>query len=111
MSNDLSVNMRRAQLDREHEAARRRGQAIRDALGAQKIVVRRPHVVYGPKGVPMNQADADYLREAARNIQHSQCLGSNLTATVMALLLDAARAIESGPAPESAADVEIGGRS
>jgi hypothetical protein len=107
MSNDLSVNMRRAELDQEHERARQRGQALRVALGAQRIEVRRPHVVYGPKGIPWNQSDADYLREAARNIEYAKCLGSNLTATVMALLLDAARAIEAGPDIESQVDHEI----
>lgn len=84
------------------EARQRRARAIREAVAAQTITVRRPHVAYGPKGVPFNQADADYLREAARNIQHSQCLGSNLTATVMGLLLDAARAVEALENPEDA---------
>lgn len=108
MSNDLSVNMRRAELDRYNAEQRHRGMAIREALNAQTISVRRPHVEYGPKGVPMNELDADYLREAARNIEHSRCLGSNLTVTVKALLMDAARAIEASPAPESVAEQEEG---
>jgi hypothetical protein len=99
MSNDLSVNMRRAELDRQYAERRRRMLAAREAMKAQTITVPRPHVEYGPKGVPMNAADADYLREAARNIEHSRCLGSNLTATVKALLMEAARAIEASDAP------------
>lgn len=103
-TNDLSVNIRAAELNHLHAEGQRRGRAIREALGSQTITVRRPHVNFGPKGVPMNQADADYLRDAARNIHHARCLGSNLTSTVMALLLDAARAIEAGPEPERSAD-------
>jgi hypothetical protein len=57
------------------------------------ITVRRPHVLYGPAGIPEATADADYLREAARNIRHSRCLGSNVTNTVEQLLLDAADAL------------------
>lgn len=62
----------------------------------QVLVIKRPHVSYGPRGVLANQADANYLRSAIVNIQHSRCLGSNLTATVTALLEDVATQIEKG---------------
>lgn len=60
-----------------------------------QIVVERPHVPHGPKGVPTEQADAAYLRQAARNIEHSRCMGSNLTRTVTRLLHEVADALES----------------
>jgi len=66
------------------------------------ITVRRPHVPFGPKGVPEHQADAKYLRDAAGNIEFSRCMGSNLTATVVQLLTDAADAVE-----EEGADPEV----
>ena len=62
----------------------------------EQISVPRPHVPFGPEGIPADKADADYLRSAARNIEHSRCMGHNLTATVMQLLHDAADAIEDG---------------
>lgn len=63
-----------------------------------EITVPRPTVPFGPVGVPVDQADADYLRSAAGNIEFARCLGSNLTATVTKLLRDAADAITQ-PAP------------
>ena len=57
------------------------------------LTVPRPHVPHGPKGVPADQADADYLREAARTVEFSRCMGSNLTATVVKLLNDCAAAL------------------
>jgi hypothetical protein len=62
----------------------------------ERITIPRPHVPFGPTHVTTNQADADYLRHAARNIVHARCLGSNLTATVVRLLNDAADAILGG---------------
>ena len=49
-----------------------------------------PSVPYGPEGVPLEQADADYYRAAARNIRYAQqhgrsFAGSNLTETVAKL--------------------------
>ncbi|MDN4174755.1 hypothetical protein QWY28_17470 [Nocardioides sp. SOB77] len=61
---------------------------------AATITVPRPHVLYGPEGMPVDQADARYLRDAARNVEHARCLGSNLTATVTKLLNDAADALD-----------------
>lgn len=61
------------------------------------ITVPRPHVPHGPQGVPADVADADYLRTAGRALaEHYQPFGSNLRATVVQLILDAADAIESG---------------
>jgi hypothetical protein len=61
---------------------------------ATEITVPRPHVPFGPKGIHADQSDAKYLREAARNIEFSRCMGSNLTATVTKMLRDAADAVE-----------------
>lgn len=57
------------------------------------ITVPRPHVPHGPEGVPAAQADADYLRSAARNFRYRKVCGSNLTETVCRLLTDAADAL------------------
>lgn len=107
MSNDLSVNMRRAQLDREREAARRRNRAIQDAIAAQRIEIPRPHVIFGPVGEPMNAADANYLRSAVVNIRYADAhgrglWGSNVTDVVCRILQDTADAIEAGPEPTDA---------
>jgi hypothetical protein len=59
----------------------------------ETITIRRPHVPHGPKGISSDEADANYLRIAARNIEHARCCGSNLTTTVVRLLHDAAAAL------------------
>lgn len=62
---------------------------------AEHITIPRPHVPYGPEGIPAEQADADYLREAARKLEeHYKPFGSNLRATVVKLVRDAADAVE-----------------
>ncbi|WP_067428484.1 hypothetical protein [Nocardioides jensenii] len=61
----------------------------RDAL-AEVITIPRPTVPFGPKHLTQDEADADYLRSAARNIWDARCMGSNLTATVVKLLNDCA---------------------
>lgn len=59
------------------------------------IAIPRPHVPFGPNGIPEATADADYLREAARHIEGGFPVGgSNLTATVLKLPRDAADALE-----------------
>lgn len=58
------------------------------------VTVPRPHVPHGPHGVPESQADADYLREAARKLEtHYKPFGSNLRATVVQLIRDTADAL------------------
>lgn len=58
------------------------------------IAIRAPHVPYGPVGVPQWQADADYIRSAARNIdQGREAGGHNVTATVVGLLHSVADAL------------------
>jgi len=78
-------------------------------VDADTITVPRPHVAHGPAGVHPDEADAEYLRSAVRNIEHQgrgeRLWGSNLTATVVRLLIDAAFAIEHGPAPQPAPTV------
>lgn len=59
---------------------------------APTITIPAPHVPYGPEGVPEGEADALYLREAARRINEQRLFGPNLTATVVKLLADAADA-------------------
>ncbi|WAL67113.1 hypothetical protein ORV05_04815 [Amycolatopsis cynarae] len=59
------------------------------------ITVPRPHVPYGPAGMDTDTADADFLRDAAdRLADFYRPFGSNLRATVVQLLRDAADAIE-----------------
>jgi hypothetical protein len=62
------------------------------------IKIPRPHVRFGPEGIAEEKADADYLRSAVRNIDYlgrgERLWGSNLTATVRKLLLDAAEALD-----------------
>lgn len=60
------------------------------ARRADRIEIRIPHVPHGPKGVPEHIADAHYLLEAASHIEGGYKVGSNLTATVIALLRDVA---------------------
>lgn len=61
------------------------------------ITIPRPHVPFGPDHIPEREADADYLRSAVRNIKHlergERIWGSNLTATIIKLLLDSAAAL------------------
>lgn len=72
--------------------------AEKDDLAVAKVdavTIPRPHVPYGPLGVPEWQADAHYLREAAKHIEGGYSVGgSNLTATVLKLLRDSADALE-----------------
>jgi hypothetical protein len=54
------------------------------------LTVTVPSVPHGPIGVPVEQADADYYRAAARNIRYAKqrgrsFAGSNLTETVAKL--------------------------
>lgn len=75
---------------------------VRDLSSAQArtrehgtITVPRPHVPFGPDGVPAGQADAHYLHEAAQKLEeHYRPFGSNLRATVVQLIRDAADAVE-----------------
>lgn len=70
---------------------------------AETITVPRPHVPFGPEGVPADRADAAYLRSFVRNLDYHRdehgvhIAGSNLTATVRRLLLDAANALDPEP--------------
>jgi hypothetical protein len=58
------------------------------------LTIPRPHVPYGPHGVPEHIADADYLDEAARHIAGGYSVGGyNLTSTVIKLLHDTATAL------------------
>ncbi len=62
------------------------------------IRIPRPHVRFGPDNVPEDKADAEYLRSAVRNIDYlgrgERLWGSNLTAAVRKVLLDAAEALD-----------------
>jgi len=62
-------------------------------------VVGIPSVPFGPQGVEVVKADADYYRAAARNIRSmarrgESFTGSNLTETVAKLCEAAAEALE-----------------
>lgn len=71
-----------------------------------QIEIPRPHVPYGPAGIPEALADADYLDSAARNISGGYAIGGyNVTATVIQLLHDTATALRREHESESNADV------
>lgn len=56
--------------------------------------IPRPHVPYGPVGVPESEADANYLDHAAASLEgHYEVGGSNVRATVVKLLRDVAAAL------------------
>lgn len=60
----------------------------------ETITIPRPHVPHGPAHLSRDAADADYLRKAARDLEgHYKPFGSNLRATIVALIRDAADAI------------------
>ena len=60
----------------------------------QVLVVPVPHVPFGPQGVPELVADATYLDHAASNLAGKfEVGGSNVRATVVKLLRDAAFAL------------------
>ena len=68
-------------------------------MNPSHITIPRPHVPFGPDGVTAEKADADYLRNAVRIIKWRaatgrEIWGSNLPATIIKLLGDAADAIE-----------------
>lgn len=66
-------------------------------MSEQRISIPRPHVPHGPKSLTEDEADANYLREAAWRLEyHYKPFGSNLRATIVKLIRDAAEAIESG---------------
>jgi hypothetical protein len=59
------------------------------------ITIGKPHVPFGPHGIPEHKADADYLRHAARNIEGGYAVGGyNVTRTVINLLHSVADALE-----------------
>lgn len=58
------------------------------------LTIPRPHVPYGPVGIPECEADADYLDHAASNLEgRYEVGGSNVRATVIKLLRDTASAL------------------
>jgi hypothetical protein len=80
-----------------------------------EIAIRRPHVPYGPKGIPENEADADYMREAGRNIRHAiaqkrSLWGSNLSETIIRILGDCEDALRAHDAPLAGTFPEIAER-
>jgi len=78
---------------------------MRDHNPPHTRTVSIPSVPYGPEDVPIEQADADYYRAAARNIRHAKSrgqsfAGSNLTETVAKLCDAVADALsETEPTP------------
>ncbi|MDQ0726832.1 hypothetical protein [Microbacterium sp. W4I20] len=58
------------------------------------LTIPRPHVPYGPVGIPEHEADADYLEHAASSLEsHHEVGGSNVRATVVGILRDVATAL------------------
>src|SRR5690606_1985224 len=59
------------------------------------ITIPRPHVPHGPAHLTADEADTAYLRKAARDLaEHYKPFGSNLRATIVKLVNDAADAID-----------------
>lgn len=68
---------------------------------SDKVTIPRPHVPFGPQGVPEMLADADYLDSAARNIAGGYTVGGyNVTHTVIGLLHSTATALREAHAAE-----------
>lgn len=62
---------------------------------SEHITIPRPHVPHGPKHLSADVSDVDYLREAAAHLEDFyKPFGSNLRATIVRLVRDAADAIE-----------------
>lgn len=79
--------------------------ALPNVQAGRTITIPRPHVPHGPQHLSADEADARYLREAARKLaEHYKPFGSNLRATVVQLLNDAADAL--APAAGSGQDGE-----
>jgi hypothetical protein len=58
------------------------------------ITIPRPHVPFGPEGVPERIADADYIQDAAWKIEKGYPVGgSNVTRTVVNLLHSVAESL------------------
>lgn len=58
------------------------------------LTIPRPHVPYGPVGIPEHEADADYLEHAASSLESRyEVGGSNVRATVVGILRDVATAL------------------
>lgn len=69
----------------------------------ERVTVPRPHVPFGPLGVPEALADAEYLDHAARSIASGYAAGGyNVTNTVVKLLHDTASALRADHADGSA---------
>jgi hypothetical protein len=69
------------------------------AEGGYEVLVNVPHPPFGPKGMPENLEDADYYRNAARNIRHQANVGvsfagPNVTEAVAKLCDNAAEALD-----------------
>ena len=61
----------------------------------ERITVPRPHVPHGPRLLTENESDVMYLRKAAKDLRdHYKPFGSNLRATIIKLIEDAADQIE-----------------
>ncbi len=72
------------------------------------ITIRRPHVPHGPAHLTADQADVDYLLKAARDLEgFYRPFGSNLRATIVQLIRDAAAAIGNPDAPPAAPAVGV----
>lgn len=70
---------------------------VNQSTAVDVITIPRPHVPFGPEGLPAEAADAAYLRRAARDLEkHYKPFGKNLRATVVKLVHDAAEAITAG---------------
>ena len=73
--------------------------AIDGAPEPDTITIPRPVVPFGPVSKTENEATADYLLEVVKKINGKYCTvgGSNVTATVRKLLVDAADAVRGLP--------------
>lgn len=57
------------------------------------IILPRPQITTGPKGVPVDEATADYLTEAAARVRANRYWGSGVSTCVATLLDHAAAAL------------------
>lgn len=91
-----------AETERDEQAAR--ASAAEAALVAERaagIRIPRPAIHTGPKHLTINEATANYLRDAAQRVRDRRIWGSGVSALVASVLSDVAAALDGTDAEEA----------